>query len=205
MKVFIVSGGPDYRKLFEGMGHTITHLLRQADLCVFTGGADVTPALYGDAQHALTGNHIERDQEEMKLFKLCQDNQIPVVGICRGAQFLNVMSGGRMYQHVEKHTRSHYIVDAVTGETVYVSSTHHQMMMPSPDALLVATAALGGEREWFDGSIARRDVSACDIEVVFYPHTKALCFQPHPEFRAVEYDGMQKYFQTLLSRYLEVV
>lgn len=204
MKVFIINGGPDYRKLFESLGHSTTHLLREADLCVFTGGADVTPALYGDEQHALTGNHIERDREEAKLFAMCLAENIPMVGICRGAQFLNVCSGGRMYQHVEKHCRSHSLTDAETGETVYVSSTHHQMMMPAATALVVATATLHGEREWFDGNIARKDVSNQDIEVVYYKHTNALCFQPHPEFQAAEYEGMKNYFKGLLSRFLGV-
>lgn len=116
-------------------------------------------------------------------------------------QFLNVMSGGRMYQHVEKHTRSHEITDTRTGESVFVSSTHHQMIMPSPKAVIVATASLGGEREWYDGEIARKDVSKEDIEVVYYPHTKALCFQPHPEFMSPEYAGMLKYFGSLLKEF----
>jgi hypothetical protein len=37
---------------------------------------------------------------------------------------------------------------------------------------------------------------------VFYEHTKALCFQPHPEFNSVEYEGMKAYFRSLLTRYL---
>lgn len=205
MNVLIVNGSSDYRKLFEDMAHKMVHHLEQAQLVVFTGGADVTPSLYGDAAHPWTGNHSERDESEMKIFDYCQAKKIPTVGICRGAQFLNVMSGGRMYQHVEKHTRSHSITDLLTGETVYVSSTHHQMMMPSPEALLVATAALGGEREWFDGVTPRKDVSDQDIEVVYYKHTNSLCFQPHPEFDAAEYEGMKQYFKGLLSRFLEVV
>ena len=204
MNVHIVNGGSDYRKLFEQMGHTITSL-GNAQLVVFTGGADVTPSLYGDFAHPWTGNHWERDVSEGAIFKTCHDAGIPMVGICRGAQFLNVMSGGRMYQHVEKHTRSHSLTDVVTGEVVYVSSTHHQMMMPSPDALLVAAAYLHGEREWYDGEVGRKDVSKEDIEVVFYKHTKCLCFQPHPEFDSPEYVGMRQYFQSLLKRYLGIV
>lgn len=202
MNVFIIAGGSDYRALFTDMGHTIVSDITQANLVVFTGGADVTPALYGDKAHHFTGNDENRDAREITLFKQAQELGIPCVGICRGAQFLNVMSGGRMYQHVEKHTRSHMITDAITGETVYVSSTHHQMMMPSPDALLVATASLHGERQWYDGQVFKRDVSKEDIEVVYYQHTNCLCFQPHPEFQAPEYEGMQQYFYSLLNRYL---
>lgn len=204
MKVCIINGSAEYNKLFTSMGHTIVQALHDAELVVFTGGADVSPALYADQQHKYTGNDPARDAKEANIFHQCTALKIPMVGICRGAQFLNVMSGGRMYQHVERHTRSHSIVDLQTGEAVYVSSTHHQMMMPSSEALLVATASLGGEREWFDGVVARKDISNQDIEVVYYQHTNSLCFQPHPEFQAAEYEGMKLYFQSLLSRFLGV-
>lgn len=201
--VYIVNGSGDYRRLFESLGYAITIDITKANLAVFTGGADVTPSLYGDEQHWTTRNDPRRDQMEMALAQEFQRQGTPMVGICRGGQFLNVFSGGRMYQHVEKHTRSHVITDVETGETVYVSSTHHQMIMPSPEAVLVATACLGGSREWFDGTIAKKDISKEDIEVVFYPKTKALCFQPHPEFDSAEYVGMKKYFAGLLVKYLE--
>jgi carbamoylphosphate synthase small subunit len=204
MNVFIVNGSNQYYELFASLGHTITSKLEEADLMIFTGGADVSPELYGDFMHALTGNSPERDKEEVKYYNFAVKNDIPMVGICRGAQFLNVMSGGRMYQHVTRHTRAHVITDVLSGETVYVSSTHHQMMMPSPEALLVATAALGGEREWFDIGVARKDISKEDIEVVYYKHTNCLCFQPHPEFDSPEYQGMRIYFKGLLQRFLGV-
>lgn len=203
MKVAIISGNHQYAQLFKSLGHELVSLAA-ADLIVFTGGEDVTPSLYGDASHPMTFHNAARDMVETSAFEIAQEKGIPVVGICRGAQFLNVKSGGRMYQHVEGHTRSHLITDVETGETVYVSSTHHQMMMPGAEAVLVATAAIGGEREWFDGPVARRDVSKEDIEVVFYPNTKALCFQPHPEFDYPEYDGMKDYFRRLLAKYLGV-
>jgi carbamoylphosphate synthase small subunit len=204
MKVYIINGSADYASLFLSLGFTITKEFNNAELLVFTGGADVAPSLYGDAQHPTTGIHPSRDVQETTLFRIALNRKIPMVGICRGGQFLNVMSGGRMYQHVSAHTRSHSITDVESGETVYVSSTHHQMMMPSPEAVLVATAALGGSREWFDGPVARKDVSKQDIEVVYYPHTRALCFQPHPEFNSPEYAGMRSYFQSLLKRFLGV-
>ena len=75
------------------------------------------------------------------------------------------------------------------------------MMMMAPEGLLVASSALGGSREWFDGQVARKDVSLEDIEVVYYKKTKCLCFQPHPEFPGYEYTGMHKYFASLMLRF----
>jgi GMP synthase-like glutamine amidotransferase len=199
--VYIEDGSYAYAALFKRLGFAITKVLEEASLVCFTGGADVSPDMYGDKQHPFTQNDEWRDAKEERLFHATKDLNIPMVGICRGGQFLNVMSGGRMYQHVQAHTRSHLITDARTGETVYVSSTHHQMIMPSPKAVIVATAALGGEREWYDGDVFKKDVSKEDIEVVYYPDTKALCFQPHPEFSSPEYDGMVTYFDKLLKEF----
>lgn len=200
--VFIVGGGYEYAELFKSLAITQVSDITEADLVCFTGGADVSPELYGDAAHLYTDNDRNRDTFEMKVFNKSQDLEIPCVGICRGSQFLNCMSGGRMYQHVEGHTRSHHITDLQTGEVVYVSSTHHQMMMPSEKGYLVAYSSIGGRREWFDGEVARSDVSEQDIEVVYYPETNSLCFQPHPEFLSTEYEGMRLYFGRLVNRYL---
>lgn len=202
MNVIIVNGSFAYSKLFARLGHREVLSMDQADLVVFTGGADVTPSLYHAAKHRTTGNDPRRDDVEIKYFDKAVERELPMVGICRGGQFLNVMSGGAMYQDVEKHCGPHEITDLESGETVLVSSTHHQMMKPSPEGILVASSTLGGGREWFDGQIFKKDISDEDIEVVFYPHTRALCFQPHPEFVGEIYTGMVRYFETCLKRYI---
>lgn len=205
MKVAIVSGNGDYKRLFtDFMGFELATNLAQADLVCFTGGADVTPELYGDAAHKYTGNDYRRDRNEMAIFSECRDRGIPMVGICRGGQFLNVMSGGRMYQHVDKHAMAggHDMIDIATGEHILVSSTHHQMFMPGPKAEVLAIANLQGEREWYDGPIAKRDVSNTDYEVLYYEDTRALCFQPHPEFQGSQYMAMRDYFAHLVNEKL---
>ncbi len=201
-KVFIVNGSPQYSALFRKVGYLLTDMIHEADVVCFTGGADVTPAYYGDAPHPYTGNDVYRDKEEKLIFDMCLVDEVPMVGICRGGQFLNVMSGGRMYQHVSGHTNAHTITDRRTGEAVYASSTHHQMMMPSPEAVLVASSAIGGIREWYDQEVFKKDVSKEDIEVVYYEHTKCLCFQPHPEFNG--YDSLQVYFHSLIEEFFNV-
>lgn len=208
-KCAIVNGSQAYVQLFTSLGYAvvdyiINEQLEPVDLVVFTGGEDVTPGLYGHEAHRTTFNNVYRDQQEAIVFEECVLHDIPMVGICRGAQFLNVMSGGEMYQDVGGHTGPHEITDLVTGEMVLVSSTHHQMMKPSPEGLLVASSRIGADREWWDGQIFAREQSEQDFEVVFYPRTKSLCFQPHPEFFSVEYEGMRRYFGELIVRYLEI-
>lgn len=202
--VFIINGSNEYKRMFELAGFGITNNIHDAGLVCFTGGADVTPSLYGDKQHKYTGNNPERDAHEAHFFTMAQELGIPCVGICRGGQFLNVMSGGRMYQHVEEHCGDHDLIDSETGETIRVTSTHHQMFMPSDKATILAIANLQGTREWYDGQVFKRDVSNTDYEVVFYEHTRSLCFQPHPEFRSYEESRMRSWFFELVSKHLGV-
>ena len=207
MKVFIIDGNYQYKQLFRNLGYETTDDLTEASLVCFTGGEDVSPKLYGDYQHKYTGNNPQRDNREEEIFNICRELDVPLVGICRGAQFLNVMSGGRMYQHVTGHTRSHMLRDEQTGEEVFVSSTHHQMMMPGKKAIIIAKSiGVDSYRQWYNGSEYAEDDSEEGIEVVFYPHTKALCFQPHPEFSVNDrdYREMAEYFEQLLDRCLSL-
>lgn len=199
--VYIEDGNHQYKMLFIKLGFTVVSDPDNADIICFTGGADVSPHLYKDAAHRYTMSNTFRDAKEERLFAMAQDKGKKCVGICRGGQFLNVMSGGRMYQHVERHGHSHYITDHETGEVVYVTSTHHQMMMPGDGAQVIATSNLKGSREWFDGQVARKDVADEDYEVVFYPATNSLCFQPHPEFTGEDCEQMFNYFGSLLKRF----
>lgn len=197
-KVLIVNGNHQYDDLFLGFGMVLTDTIMEADLVCFTGGEDVTPSFYGELSHPRTYSNPARDEYERLVFKNCLDMGIPMCGICRGGQFLNVMNGGIMYQHVSKHTNDHWIKDAVTNEEVLATSTHHQMMKPSSEAVLVASSTLHGSREWFERGSYHQDVSDLDIEALFYEETRCLCFQPHPEFGT---QALKDYFLSLLSRY----
>lgn len=203
MKAYIINGDSAYRALFTNLGFAITNSLSEATLAVFTGGADVSPHLYDQEQHPRTFTDTLRDEQERKLFNECKERNIPMVGICRGGQFLNVMNGGAMYQHVTKHAgQDHLITDARTGETVWVTSTHHQMFKPSPEAVLVAFSTLGGVREWVDNGVIQREQSETDYECVFYAQTRSLCFQPHPEYSGHDYSAMVDYFSRLVGEFL---
>lgn len=200
-KVFIVNGGAAYRRMFESAGWNVVTDIDQADLIQFTGGEDVSPAIYGDRAHKYTGYNTYRDEAESYIFNAWSGIK-PMAGICRGGQFLNVMNGGRMYQHVTNHTQWHDITDLRTGETINVSSTHHQMMMPAEHAKIIAVAHIVSEREWYDNEVFRRDQSNTGYEVVFYEGGRSLCFQPHPEFGDVETENMTRYYFSLIEELL---
>lgn len=202
LNVYIVGGnGGGYGRMFGNAGWDLARGPLTADLIQFTGGEDVSPSLYGEQRHRTTGDSLERDLYEAGFFAFARRMGIPMAGICRGGQFLNVMSGGKMYQHVSAHATGarHLLTDLNTAKEISVSSTHHQMMRAGKGGELVATAKLGGFKEhMLDGRVARcQDPDEPDTEVVYYAETKALCFQPHPEFFQPGDECFEYYFDCI--------
>ncbi len=74
--------------------------LRLDGLCL-PGGVDVDPAYYGEPRHPDLGQvDTARDDTELKLARWALDADLPILGICRGIQLLNVAAGGSLYQHI---------------------------------------------------------------------------------------------------------
>ena len=175
------------------------NLVTPSTFILFSGGEDVSPHLYGSERHHTTFNNVKRDEYETRLFNQYKDN--PKIGICRGGQFLNVMSGGKMYQNVDGHLGDHVLFDCDTNEKVIVTSTHHQMMYPDPKlGKIVCTAQEGTFRQTYNHEFhAGIDYPpGSDIEVVWYPHTNSLCYQPHPEY---EVKSCEDHFFKVIERY----
>src|SRR5699024_9442623 len=136
-------------------------------------------------KHATTNSDPERDAREMEVFNYAREREIPCVGICRGSQFLCVMNGGTLIQHVSNHgiygTHEMYTHD---GRTVEVTSTHHQMMYPYGGNPFVLLAWANGRSHFYQGGDKDFRVGNAfrEPEVVFWPHTQTLGFQGHPEY-----------------------
>ena len=167
-------------------------LARLADTCdgfLLTGGQDVTPSVYGAAQTALCGETSpERDAMETELLALARAKDKPVLGICRGIQFLNAALGGTLWQdlpveypsEVNHHQTGAYdqpihtvrllpgtpLADLLGVDTLPVNSYHHQAIHKlAPGLAAMATAP--------DGI----------VEAVYEPGKRFVwAVQWHPEF-----------------------
>lgn len=200
-KVYIANSSYLYAQMFTKEGWEIVDEIYTADLIQFTGGTDVSPYLYGEKQHPKTHPNAERDKREVIVFAVALRDNIPMVGICRGAQFLNVMCGGKLWQDVSGHAvgAAHEVVDLVTDESFRATSTHHQMMKPGKGGKVIGVA---DESKWRSGmsnsgKVIHYQLKALndfDPEIVLYPSHNTLCFQPHPEYAGIP-DLSERYFR----------
>jgi putative glutamine amidotransferase len=79
-------------------------LLDLVDGLILAGGRDIDPGAYGAERHALTDDpRTERDAFEIVLARRAMERDIPLLGICRGMQLMNVARGGTLVQDLPEH------------------------------------------------------------------------------------------------------
>ena len=203
-KVFIQGPGQvPYRLLWAEDGYQGAKTIEDADIVCFTGGADINPALYGEKPLPETRFSDDRDEEDLEAWAEATEYQKMLVGICRGAQFLNVLNGGTLWQDVDNHCVDHLAIapsyDARPPKRFIVSSTHHQMMKRGENSELLLVAGMANNKK-AQTDFWKRAVNPSlmdfhtDEECVWYPKTRSFCFQPHPEFTQERYNPMRQWF-----------
>src|SRR6476620_3024666 len=71
------------------------------DGLMLAGGADIDPSSYGGPRHPkVTNTRVDRDKAEIALFHRALERDLPILGICRGMQLMNVARGGTLIQHL---------------------------------------------------------------------------------------------------------
>jgi putative glutamine amidotransferase len=117
------------------------------DGLILAGGSDIDPSFYGAERHPKTGETVpERDSIELALARRAWERDVPVLGICRGMQLINVARGGTLIQHLpdevghgnhlrvlgsfdgsdhDVHLAEGSLAARAAGETVHVTKSHH--------------------------------------------------------------------------------
>ena len=152
-------------------------LLAGCDGILFSGGVDVDPVLYGEeVLEACESIDVERDRAEIAYFEAARKLHLPMFGICRGHQLINVLMGGDLYQdlptgfprenalqHRSKSsgdTLLHSIrvengsmLERVTDdEPMRVTSTHHQAVRKVGEGLRAVGYSADGVIEALEGT-----------------------------------------------------
>ena len=117
-------------------------LLDRVDGLMLAGGADIDPETYGAETHPETkGTWPERDRFELALTRRALERDIPVLGICRGMQLLNVALAGTLVQHLPE------VLGAEAHRAgVGTFSEHHVRL--DPESLACTAAGIEGFVVW---------------------------------------------------------
>jgi hypothetical protein len=178
----------------------------------FGGGTDVSPDYY----HEPLGVYSDapdraRDALESAIYSRLVGKCGGFIGICRGAQFLTVMNGGKLIQHVgNKHCQSHDIDtcdESGNFITLEVTSTHHQMMYPwicNPGSFkILGRTRFPLSKLYLNGwnKNVAWSTAPTEPEIVWFETSKSLCIQGHPEYVKVD-QPFPAYTRFLISKYL---
>ena len=188
LRIALSSGSPNYVNWVHRGDSTIEiidlkdmnpdsaiKLLSSCDGIIFTGGEDVVPSYYGKGfDSARCESNPARDVLEMALIKEAMGLKMPVFGVCRGQQILNVALGGTLIVDIptdkpgnvlhrcEDYTRCFHKITAIKGSQLFLTSqadtgtvttNHHQAIeKPAPEIRITAWSAdsTAEAMEWAD-------------------------------------------------------
>ena len=174
-------------------------LLERLDGLVLPGGGDVDPAAYGEPMNGSQPPNVELDRLELDAALWAAERDMPMLGICRGQQVINVAMGGSLIQHMDGHApdgpreQLHHGLRVapesrlanVLGFTQLRVNSHHHQAVKRLGAGLVAVA-------WAeDGTI--EGIEAPD-------RAWLMAVQFHPEDLVPEHEASQRLFSEFIER-----
>lgn len=188
---------------------TLRELVERMDGLLLSGGADIGGGYFGEPTlEGLTEVDPKRDRYDFMLLRIASDYQLPVLGICRGMQVINVAFGGDLWQdipsqyprnplnhsilkykeqsaHTVRIEKDSILYNVLQSEEVGVNSRHHQAVKEIAPGFKIAATSSDGIIEAIEG----------------YPNRRVLGVQWHPENMATEGDNptMQLLFQHFIQ------
>jgi putative glutamine amidotransferase len=184
----------------------VARVVAGIDGLLLSGGGDIVSLTYGQEPHpkAVQQDPV-RDSMELTATRLAIEAGMPILGICRGVQLLNVAMGGTLVQDIasqvadanQHHTKERetllahtidieaesLLAEVLGTRTTAVSSWHHQAVNDVGDGLRVAARARDGVVEALEATNGQR----------------ILAVQCHPEDSAEDYPLFQRLFDWLVA------
>ena len=198
--VLSVQGELDIDLFFTNYGHQVTmaggipvliprhsdaEVVSKLNGIVLSGGADVDPAIHSPEEDpSLSRFEPGRDIHEFEILNEAIEKDIPVLGICRGIQVINVHAGGTLFQDIPDHANikkpyddrhhkvrfeSDSILSGIYGSEIEVNSLHHQAIKKIGEGIKAVGWSTEGE--------ATEEV----IEAIEVDNKRILPVQWHPE------------------------
>jgi putative glutamine amidotransferase len=186
--------------------HALEDLLPRLDGILFSGGIDIQSVLYGEEKHPATDEYDPKlDEFEMALADWALQEDVPILGVCRGMQLINVALGGTLYQDIPSqfqselsHCRRELPRNALTHQVLIeegsmmekilgirqfaVNSLHHQAVKDAGKGVLISGRA--------DDGVA---------ELLEVPDRRfVLAIQGHPEEIYAEVPACNRLFQAFV-------
>jgi len=168
--------------------------LRRFDGLLFTGGDDVDPRSYGEADEGVgIAMDFEADEREIALVRKAVELDVPILGICRGSQIINIAFGGKMAQEITLEGRAdhgprpekladilgaRHDIEILPDTRLYsifreptrsVNTTHHQANTDIADGLRVSARAPDGTIEALEPDQGGRFSNKYIIGVQWHP------------------------------------
>ncbi len=195
---------------FDDFESAASDILSAGSALLLSGGPDVDPCFFGQGPHRRLGRvNPVRDQLEMALARHALKRGIPVLGICRGMQLLNVAAGGGLVQDIQSSMPKalcHFVqapraypthwVTVVPGSMLHrilghdrirVNSFHHQACSPLAPGFVQAARADDGV------------VEAIELQPGQGPSHFALGVQWHPECMFRKFPLFLRLFEALVK------
>lgn len=192
----------NYGKAVEGLGYLTKDYNQFFEtptafiLILFTGGSDVDPSFYGDTSPLrMCSPYLTRDKFEKTIFCHALSNSIPMIGICRGFQFLNVMAKGRLLHHIDNHAGNiHLFESSILEKPISVNSFHHQMVVPPTNAHIIGQTVKQLSNIHYGKHDQSENWEGPEIEAAIFPEINACGVQYHPEWMQTTSEGFSFFY-----------
>lgn len=117
---------------------TLSTNLDAFDAFLLPGGNDIDSSYYGEINYACRNVDFEMDELDKKIIDYAIKNKIPLLGICRGIQSINVFMGGSLKQDILNHNNENHFI-YLNNKYYLVNSFHHQSIAKlAPDLEILA-------------------------------------------------------------------